>query len=318
VAAEVVTMRLRRLVGGAVAGLGAVALGNRLLAGRAGDLPPSLPGTERTYRWRGFDVAYAEGGDPADPDLLLLHGVHAAASAREFEGVFETLAEEYHVLAPDLPGFGRTDRPPVTYADDLYRRFVADFATEHTEDAVCVATSLTGAYAAAVTEDAGFSRLVLVCPTDDTGPRRPWLTALFRSPLVGQGLFNLLVSGPSLRWFDRREGYYRGPDEETVAHQWRSAHQPGARFAPAAFAGGALTPETSLTELLADVAVPVTLVWGREATRPPLAAGHALASQADARLVVVDEARLLPHHEHPAEFVGGLSADLPRLDEAAD
>ena len=49
--------------------------------------------------------------------------------------------------------------------------------------------------------------------------------------------------------------------------------------------------------------VPVTFVWGREADITPLADGRDLADDADARLVVIDDAKLLPHVEHPGAFL---------------
>jgi len=60
--------------------------------------------------------------------------------------------------------------------------------------------------------------------------------------------------------------------------------------------------------------VPVTLVWGREAEINPLSEGRDLAEEADARLVVVDYARLLPHAEHPDEFLDAVEPALPRVE----
>ncbi|MFB6219248.1 MAG: alpha/beta fold hydrolase, partial [Halobacteriaceae archaeon] len=292
------------LLGGLAVNSVATAAANRLLRERAGPLVQPVAGTQETYRWRGFDVEYTVAGE--GPDLLVLHGLHAAATAQEFDRVIERLAGEYRVVAPDLPGFGRSDRPPVEYSAALYEAFVAEFAADVTEDAVCIASSLSGAYAAAAAEEAGFSQLVLVCPTADTGPGSPALRTLLRAPLVGEALFNLLVSRPSLLYFDRREAYVGGPDDATLDYQYRTAHQPGARFAPAAFIGGDLDPDTDLGGAIAGLDIPVTLVWGREADRPPLAVGRALAERADARLVVVEGARLLPHAEHPDAFLDGL------------
>jgi pimeloyl-ACP methyl ester carboxylesterase len=90
---------------------------------------------------------------------------------------------------------------------------------------------------------------------------------------------------------------------EVVDYEWESAHQPGARFAPASFVSGFLNPTDSLGDALAELDVPVTLVWGREADTTPLSDGHDLAERADARLVVFDNALLLPHVEHPEQFV---------------
>ena len=315
-------MRLRRLLAGAAAGVAATAGANHLLRSRTGDPDPPLAGEQGTYRWRGFDVAYAEAGDAEAPDVVLLHGVNAAASGHEFAGVFDALAEDYHVLAPDLPGVGRSDRPPVAYTNALYEGFVADFLADAADEPVVVASSLTGSWAAMAAagdgadDGASVSGLVLVCPTADTGQRRPSVRRLLRAPVVGAGLFNALTSERGLRWFNGRDAFYRpenAPDG-FVDHQYRTSHQPGARFAPASFAGGFLDPNVDLAATLGGVDAPVTLVWGREAAITPLADGKKLADAADTRLVVLDDTSLLPHAEQPESFLGAVRTELPRLE----
>ena len=310
-------MKLRTAIGGALGTVGAVAIGNRLLRSRASRLESRLTGVERTYRWRGMDISYTVAGDPSDTDLLLFHGVHAAASSDEFEPVFESLAEHYHVIAVDLPGFGRSDRPPLVYSADLYEEFVRDFATDVADDPIVVASSLTGSFATAAAHETDVAALVLICPTDETVDDRPWLRTLVRTPLLGQTLFNLLSSQPSIRRFLARDGYYddANVDEAEVDYAWRSAHQPGARFAPASFASGALDPDDDLATELAALEIPVTLVWGRDAELVPLREGRDLAEAADLDLLVVDYATLLPHAEHPTEVLESLEAELPRTED---
>lgn len=309
-------MRLRKVLAATAAGLGGATAVNRALTARAGPLPPGIDADHRSMRWRGFDVAYAEAGDPDDPDLLLVHAVHAAASNHEFRHIVDELAEDYHVVAPDLPGFGHTDRPAVSYSAQLYVEFVRDFIETQTEEPVVLASSLSGSYAALAASTGDVSRLVLVCPAASTGMRRPWLRTLLRSPVVGRALFNLLVSKPSLRYFDRREAYFRPAaiDAELVDYQWRTSHQPNARYAPASFVGGYLDPRIDLGKELGERECPVTLVWGRAATITPLQEGRQLAEAADARLVVVDDTRLLPHDEQPESFLTAVEIDLPRYE----
>lgn len=311
-------MNLRTALGGAVGAIGAVAVGNRLLSRRSRDLENPLLGVERTYRWRGMDVSYTVAGDPSDPDMVLLHGINAAASSYEFEPVFETLAERFHVIAVDLPGFGRSDRPPLVYSPELYEEFVRDFTRDEADEPIVVASSLTGSYAAAAADEAEIERLVLICPTDETTAPRPWVRTLLRTPLVGTALFNLLSTKPSIRFFLDRDGYYDAAsvDDEEVEYAWHSAHQPGARYAPASFTAGTLDPddEFDLQTELAALEVPVTLVWGRDAELVPLREGRTLAEAADLDLVVIDYATQLPHAEHPEKFVEYLTAELPRID----
>ncbi len=54
-----------------------------------------------------LNVRYAELGDPANPPVLLLHGVPENLQA--WYAVAPLLAEKYHVLALDWPGFGGSD-----------------------------------------------------------------------------------------------------------------------------------------------------------------------------------------------------------------
>ncbi|MFC6717561.1 alpha/beta fold hydrolase [Natrialbaceae archaeon GCM10025810] len=315
-------MKLRTALGAAVGTVGAAVVGNRALRSRAGDLENPLPGIERSYRWRGIDVRYTVAGDPNAPEMVLLHGVHAAAGSHEFEPVVELLSEEFRVYAVDLPGFGRSDRPPLVYSPGLYADFIRDFTRVVTTEPIVVASSLTGAFAVdavANADDSDVARLVLVCPTDETMSQpRPRIRTLLRTPVVGTSLFNVLASKPSIRYFFDRDGYYDADrlDDDHVEYAWRSAHQPGARYAPASFISGTLDPgpDFDLRTELAALETPVTLVWGRDANLVPLREGRDLADAADLELVVIDYATQLPHAEHPEKFVEYLSAELPRVE----
>ena len=64
----------------------------------------------RTVDVEGIDVFYREAGDPEDPTLLLLHGF--PTSSHMFRNLIPALADEFHLVAPDYPGFGNSDFPP--------------------------------------------------------------------------------------------------------------------------------------------------------------------------------------------------------------
>jgi pimeloyl-ACP methyl ester carboxylesterase len=312
-------MKLRNAFGAALGAVGLVALSNRVLTSSDDDLEPALPvGEQRTYRWRGFDVAYTEAGDPEDPDLVALHGINAAASSHEFRATVAALAEDHHVLAPDLPGFGHSDRPPLLYSASLYETFVEDFLADQSDSPTVVASGLTGSYAASAVQEVETESLVLACPTDHSmGDRNVLRRSLLRSPLVGQALFNAVVSKRSMRYFHADHGYYDMDKltDDVLDYEWHSAHQQGARFAPASFVSGFLDPEADLADVLASLDVETTLVWGRDASVTPLSFGRELADAANAGLIVFDDAKLLPHVEHPEQFVAVVDGEY---DGAAD
>ena len=65
--------------------------------------------TYRTASVDGLNVFYREAGDATAPMVLLLHGF--PTSSHMYRELIPALADRYHVIAPDLPGFGFTDAP---------------------------------------------------------------------------------------------------------------------------------------------------------------------------------------------------------------
>jgi pimeloyl-ACP methyl ester carboxylesterase len=63
----------------------------------------------RTMQIDGLSIFYREAGPKNAPTLLLLHGI--PTSSRMFQPLFDRLADRYHLVAPDYPGFGHSDWP---------------------------------------------------------------------------------------------------------------------------------------------------------------------------------------------------------------
>ncbi|MGM4908842.1 alpha/beta fold hydrolase [Rhizobium sp. 768_B6_N1_8] len=65
----------------------------------------------------GIKIAYREAGTQDAPKLLLLHGF--PTSGHMFRDLIPLLADRYHIIAPDLPGFGQSDDPAVNSFDSI-------------------------------------------------------------------------------------------------------------------------------------------------------------------------------------------------------
>ena len=68
-----------------------------------------LPVYYRTAKIDGLDIFYREAGDPGKPTILLLHGF--PTSSHMFRDLIPKLSDNFHVIAPDYPGFGQSSMP---------------------------------------------------------------------------------------------------------------------------------------------------------------------------------------------------------------
>ena len=65
----------------------------------------------RTIKIDGLDIFFREAGRKDDPTILLLHGF--PTSSHMFRNLMPTLADEFHLIAPDYPGYGNSSMPKV-------------------------------------------------------------------------------------------------------------------------------------------------------------------------------------------------------------
>jgi pimeloyl-ACP methyl ester carboxylesterase len=85
--------------------------------------------TYNTVKVGGVNVFYREAGDKSKPTILLLHGF--PASSHMFRNLIPRLADKYHVVAPDYPGYGQSSMPKVTefnYTFDNLAKVIEKFA----------------------------------------------------------------------------------------------------------------------------------------------------------------------------------------------
>ncbi|MFA6084690.1 alpha/beta fold hydrolase [Mucilaginibacter sp.] len=66
----------------------------------------------KTVVINGIKIFYREAGSPDAPTILLLHGF--PSSSRMYNTLITSLADRFHLIAPDYPGFGNSDTPPAS------------------------------------------------------------------------------------------------------------------------------------------------------------------------------------------------------------
>ncbi len=316
--------RRKRLVRGLVMGgaaIGVPALINALVSRRVGKLPAAAWGHGESSEWKHGKIHYQRLGD--GPPVLLLHSFGPGHSGEEWREVTERLAGSYEVYVPDLLGWGRSEKPPLTYDSELYLELIADFTQRvaGTRPAV-VAAGLAAAYAVqlAVDQPELMRALGLVVPLgielhgDEPDFKDALVHWLLRLPVLGTSALNVYTSRSAIATYLRREVYasVSRVDDALVDRHYRGSHQPGAHGALAAYLSGYLNH--NVREILDRVDLPVWLGWGRRAVTPPVESADLwLRSLQGADLEIFEDGGVLPHAESAGEVARSLERFLGSL-----
>jgi pimeloyl-ACP methyl ester carboxylesterase len=262
--------------------------------------------------------------DGAQPPLLLIHSVNAAATAYEMKPLFDHYRRTRPVYALDLPGFGLSDRSERPYTPrvmtDAVLRLTDEIRRRHEGAAIdAVALSLGCEFAArAATEEVNaFRSVALISPTgfDQRADRAaqkpgagrtramPWLHSLLTVPLWKSGLFSALTSRASIRYFLKKTWGAEQIDEGLLEYDYIATHQPGAENAPYYFVSGFLFSNDALS-LYQKLSMPVWMAHGVRGDFVDYSQKSVVQHLPNWRIDVF-QTGAMPHFEKAREFIAG-------------
>lgn len=300
------------------AALGAAAVYN-VAASRDLSDDDVLAGQPEELLWRGHRIALTRHG--AGKPVLLVHGLYPGASSLEWRHLMPVLAERHTVIAVDLLGFGRSDRPAARYTPGLFQALLGDLVTRvAAEPCAVVASGLSAAQliALAARDPRHIASIALVAPTGVKYMRDPVPSAgattrmLLGAPLVGNTIYNRLTSPSNMRrHFESVYADDRIVTPALVQHYVRMARQPGGKYAVRALLSGRLNVDVRVA--LRRVRQPTLLLWGDLARHNPVEHAHAFrVIKHDLEWTLVQEAGDLPHDERPDEVNAALRSFFER------
>jgi pimeloyl-ACP methyl ester carboxylesterase len=266
--------------------------------------PPEV--VVRDVGTRGIRTRVLEAGSPDAPALVLVHGLFESHLA--FEEVIGDLARRFHVIAPDLPGFGESEKPipaRYSYGVEAFAEAVADLiAAFGVGRASVVGHGLGGAVAltlAAVHAEL-VQRLVLIDPL--TYPA----AATFRArlpfmPVVGGFVFKQLWGRALFRATYRDEVFPPGTPLPLarIDRHYELFNTPAARESAHAVMRSMLDTRAVIARV-SRVTAPTLVVWGRDDRRYPVAMAQRLAREIRGAKLEIMETGHAPHEEKPREL----------------
>lgn len=247
--------------------------------------------------------------------VLFVHGL-GSAGYLGWRFVLPAVARHHRALAPDLPGFGLSDKPPTRYGIPLFTRTMLRYLDSQGADEVAVVGVSMGGRVAlelALRHPGRVSRLVLVNALGLGFPRR-LLHGVFLLPGVGEASFRFMstflhrVPGETIRHLAGRFRIVENPElalDDAYLEALREIHG-DKRSAPAYLAtvrALALMGIQDLSGELRRLRMPVRLIWGSGDPLFPLhQATRAHRLIPGSQLAVIEGAGHSPEAERPDEF----------------
>lgn len=274
--------------------------------------------THRDVKANGIRLRVTECGN-AGPPVVLLHDLFMDHTT--WDQVIDDLSAEFRVVAPDFPGFGRSEKPPSSrfaYDVDSFTEVVADlYAGLSFGRAAIVGHGLGGAVALslAARHPELVSRLVLV----DVPCYEPAVDVLRRLallPVVGGFIFRQLWGRTTFRIFSRSTLYGGTSPPATKIDAYYDAFKDPASRGSALSALRATIDTRAVSALTARISVPTLVVWGRGDRLVPARFGQRLARQIRGAGFELMDAGHVPHEECPRPFTATVSRFL-RAERAA-
>jgi pimeloyl-ACP methyl ester carboxylesterase len=281
---------------------------------------PNIARHFKTLEGTGFFDSFTGGGAPV---VLLVHGNGDEADTWRY--VIPALEGTYRVLAPDLPGFGRSD-PARDGSVDALAAFLEDFLELLRLDVpVHLVGSSLGAVVAAQFAVNAPERVRSLTLSGGASPRlggvqaNPGLKGLLE-PGHGEAFYNGLRLGTQDAAYETLRPYYADlenlPEDDRAflrervwARVWSDTQRDAFfRALRSLFAPGA--------PLELPHGLPVQLIWGERDGIMPLESAHAILHRLpDAKLEVVRGSGHLPHQERPEAFVKVLERFLSTVSD---
>lgn len=262
--------------------------------------------SEKTITVKGLPVHYWEAGEDNERTLLLIHGAVGDANLH-WKEVILPLAENYRVVAPDLPGYGGSAALPETSASALIEWLLGFFDAIELEQAVIISNSIGALPARLFAAAYPVRTTALVLINGGALPNAPsWLPTLARLPILSQfvsGMFGRMTN--SRRSLERMIFVKDVLTDEFVQNVQKNAAN-GANL----MLGMLLYP---LPEERTPH-VPTLLLWGTNDEMTPLSDAEALKKDIPgAQLSAVADCGAMPQLEASDVFVYQVNYYLDRL-----
>ena len=250
---------------------------------------------EKFIQIDGNNIRYLESGSSKNT-LVLIHGL--GASAERWDQVIPLFSKDFHVVVPDLIGFGYSDKPLVDYTPEFFSEFLDKFFNQlEIKRPNVIGSSLGGQIAAeyASSHSDNIEKLILVSPAGVMKQSTPALDAYIMAALYPN-------EQSAKNAFEMMEGSGNAIPEEIINGFIERMKLPNAKLAFMSTILG-LKNAKSIQSKLPSIRTPTLIIWGSSDPVIPIDNAESFVSSIqDCRFFRMDGCGHTPYVQDPHLF----------------
>ena len=225
------------------------------------------------YKWRFGNIRYNKKGKGTP--LLLIHDLTSGSSSYEFHRLTDNLTDQHEIYTLDLLGYGLSEKPSITYTNNLYEQLITDFVKNvigKKTSIIATGYSVPFVIMACHNNQNFFDKMIFINPQSLYSQNQipsnqlKFLKFIIETPILGTFIYNILNTKHSFeKNFKENYFYDKSNIKQKYILNYLEASQKSGYFAKYSFASFiAKYMNINIIYALKDINNSILIIGGKE------------------------------------------------------
>lgn len=227
------------------------------------------------YKWRFGKIKYDKKGKGSP--VLFIHDLTVGSSSYEFHRLINNLTDQHEIYTLDLLGYGLSDKPSLTYTNNLFEQLITDFIKNiigKKTSIVATGNSVPFVIASCHHNPELFDKMIFINPqslysqNQIPSNQTKLLKFIFETPVIGTFIYNILNTRHFFEKTFKEEYFYNKSNvkEKYILNYMEASQLSGyrAKYSFASFTGKFMN--TNIIHSLKEINHSILMIGGKEKT----------------------------------------------------
>lgn len=260
------------------------------------------------YKWRFGQIKYDKKGSGSP--ILFVHDLTVGSSGYEFNRLINNLTNQHEIYIPDLLGYGLSDKPSITYTNNLFEQLICDFIKNvigKRVSVVATGNSVPFIITSCHHNPELFDKMIFINPqslysqNQIPSNQTKLLKFIFETPIIGTFIYNILNTKHQFEKTFEKEYFYNKSDikEHYILNYMEASQLSGcySKYSFASFIGKFMN--TNIIHSLKEINNSILMLGGAKQKDIKTTLENYVYYNNSIEIEYLPETKHLPHLEAP-------------------